>query len=64
MGRLVADRGHPERIITENGPEFTSKILEQWAYDYAVELQFIPPGKTRLECFHQELQWDDAHRVP
>ena len=27
------------------GPEFTSKILDQWAYLNGVELDFIRPGK-------------------
>lgn len=27
------------------GPEFTSKSLDQWAYDHRVELKLIQPGK-------------------
>lgn len=42
---LVAQRGHPERIVTDNGPEFTGKALDRWAYEHRVKLEFIEPGK-------------------
>lgn len=51
LDRLVADRGHPARIITDNGPEFTSKVLDRWAYEHCVELQFIQPGKPVQNAF-------------
>ena len=35
----------PRTIRVDNGPEFTSKILDQWAYLNGVELEFIRPGK-------------------
>ena len=38
-------RGLPERIVVDNGPEFTSKALDQWAYERGVELRFIRPGR-------------------
>jgi putative transposase len=35
----------------ENGPEFTSKALDQWAYWNKVELDFIRPGKPTDNAF-------------
>ena len=35
----------PEMVVTDNGPEFTSKALDQWAYQRKVKLHFIRPGK-------------------
>ena len=29
----------------DNGPEFTSKALDEWAYRRGIELLFIRPGK-------------------
>ena len=29
----------PEMVVTDNGPEFTSKALDQWAYQRKVKLQ-------------------------
>ena len=51
LDRLVADRGHPKRIITDNGPEFISKALDRWAYEHRVEHQFIQPGKPVQNAF-------------
>jgi putative transposase len=58
-GRLVAevlDRvaltyGLPEVIRVDNGPEFTSKALDQWAYENGVRLDFIRPGKPVENAF-------------
>ena len=32
LRRLVAERGKPQRITCDNGPEFVSLQLDQWAY--------------------------------
>jgi putative transposase len=42
---VVQEKGGPKSIRVDNGPEFTSKILDQWAYLNGVELDFIRPGK-------------------
>ena len=36
----------PRTIAMDNGPEFTSRALDQWAYLNGVELDFSRPGKT------------------
>jgi len=43
--QVVAEKGLPKVIRVDNGPEFTSKVLDQWAYLNGVELDFIRPGK-------------------
>jgi putative transposase len=35
----------------DNGPEFTSKALDQWAYEHDVKLHFITPGKPTENAF-------------
>ncbi|MGE9269365.1 MAG: integrase core domain-containing protein, partial [Verrucomicrobiales bacterium] len=45
LDRVVAERGHPRRIVTDNGPEFTGNALDRWAYEHRVKLEFIEPGK-------------------
>lgn len=37
--------GLPEIIIIDNGPEFISNALDNWAYQRGVKLTFIRPGK-------------------
>ena len=51
LDRLVAQYGRPRRLLTDNGPEFTSKALDRWAYEHCVELQFIQPGKPVQNAF-------------
>lgn len=38
-------RGKPQRIQTDNGPEFISKSLDCWAYWNGMKLDFSRPGK-------------------
>lgn len=45
LDRLVAERGAPEVIVIDNGPEFAGQILDQWAYRQGLKLHFIAPGK-------------------
>ena len=35
----------PKRIKVDNGSEFISKVLDKWAYENKVELDFSRPGK-------------------
>ena len=41
----------PVAIRTDQGPEFTSKALDQWAYRNGVELKLIQPGKPTQNAF-------------
>lgn len=45
LDRIIEMRGKPEAIRADNGPEFTSKELELWAKDRAINIQYIQPGK-------------------
>jgi len=45
LDRLAETRGLPEVITIDNGPEFTSRALDEWAYRHGVKLNFIRPGK-------------------
>lgn len=45
LERLVQDHGKPQTIVVDNGPEFISQHVDEWAYRMGVELAFIRPGK-------------------
>lgn len=75
LDEIVSQRGAPQSIRVDNGPEFTSKALDLWAYANQVELDFSRPGKPtdnaliesfngsfRHECLNQEwfLSLEDA----
>ena len=55
----MAQRGAPEMIVCDNGPEFTSKALDAWAYQH-VKLHFIRPGEpvenAYVESFNGKLR--------
>jgi putative transposase len=52
LDRVIAERGQaPAAIVMDNGPELTSRALDQWAYDRGVRLHFIDPGKPVQNCF-------------
>ena len=75
LDRIGRGRGLPERIRVDNGTEFTSKRLDQWAYLNGVQLEFSRRGKPtdngliesfngrlRAECLNENwfLSLDDA----
>jgi putative transposase len=45
LNRIAIFRGLPQEILTDNGSEFTSNVMNEWAYDHKVEHIFIDPGK-------------------
>ena len=51
LDRVALERGYPEVIVVDNGPEFTSRALDQWAYKRGVELHFIEPDKPNQNAF-------------
>lgn len=60
MQHLQALRGAPQRIQVDNGSEFISKALDQWAYAQGVTLDFSLPGKPTdnalIESFNGSLR--------
>src|SRR3989338_5902990 len=38
-------RGLPDALRIDNGPEFSGKTLDSWAYQRGGKLEFISPGK-------------------
>jgi putative transposase len=44
MKRLIALRGAPESITTDNGGEFVGPAMDVWAHLAGVKLDFIRPG--------------------
>ena len=51
LERLCAQRGAPEMVVADNGPEFTGVAVDQWAHRRGVKLHFIDPGKPIQNAF-------------
>ena len=60
LGRITMERRKPKTIRVDNGPEFVSKMLDQWAYRTGVKLDFSRPGKpidnAYVESFNGSLR--------
>jgi putative transposase len=60
LEQIIAERGAPQRIRTDNGPEFTSRCFIAWCLDRRIELLHIRPGKpvenAYVESFHGRLR--------
>jgi putative transposase len=56
LERLATERGVPDEIVLDNGPELTGKALDQWAYERGVWLRFIEPGKPVQNAFVESFQ--------
>lgn len=67
LDRVAERRPLPATIVVDNGPEFTSRALDRWAYERGIQLHFIRPGKPvdnayiesfngkfRDECLNEE----------
>jgi len=51
LDQVVELHGKPQALLMDNGPEFTGKRLDEWAYRNNIRLQFIEPGKPSQNGF-------------
>ena len=60
LNRLTAQRGAPTRLFCDNGSEFCSQIVDLWAYQHQVRIDFSRPGKptdnAHVESFNATLR--------
>ena len=62
LNQIIEWRGKPKSIRCDNGPEYISKQLAQWALNNDIELRFIQPGNPQqnayIECFNRTVRYD------
>jgi len=51
LDRLVERYGKPERLRSDNGPEFISQTLQDWCAENRVILHWIEPGKPTQNAY-------------
>ena len=60
LERIASERGLPEAIVVDNGPEFRGRALAAWSEQRGVRLEFIQPGKpvqnAYVESFNGRLR--------
>jgi len=67
LNQIHARRGAPKMLFCDNGSEFCSQIMDLWAYQNGVRIDFSRPGKPTdnafIETFNGTLRAEclDAH---
>ena len=60
LDEIIAQRGRPQAIRCDNGPELTSRHFLAWGLEWKIELRHIQPGKptqnAHVESFHGRLR--------
>jgi putative transposase len=60
LDAVARDRGYPDMLVADNGPELRGRELDRWAYEHGVKLFFIDPGKPMqngaIESFNGRLR--------
>lgn len=51
LEQLAGRRGLPQALVCDNGPEFTSRAFDAWAYRRGIKLLYIRPGKPVENAF-------------
>lgn len=51
LQQLIDQRSAPQRIVCDNGTEFTSKAMFFWSKESRIALSFIQPGKPTQNAF-------------
>jgi putative transposase len=67
LNQIRASRGTPKLLFCDNGSEFSSQIMDLWAYQNGVRIDFSRPGKPTdnayIETFNGTLRAEclDTH---
>jgi putative transposase len=60
LDRVIAERGMPATIVSDNGTEFTSMAILKWVQDTGIDWHYIAPGKPQqngfIESFNGKLR--------
>jgi len=51
LNNLIAEKGKPAVIRSDNGPEFISHRLQQWCEDNNIQMQYIQPGRPMQNAY-------------
>ncbi|MFP4098959.1 MAG: IS3 family transposase, partial [Alphaproteobacteria bacterium] len=67
LEQIIEWRGKPKTIRCDNGPEYISLVLQQWAEKRDIELVHIQPGKPQQNAYVERYnrtvrhEWLDMH---
>lgn len=62
LDKLLEWRGKPEKIRSDNGPEFIAEVISDWCKNAGIEWEYIQPGKptqnSLIERFNRTFRQD------
>lgn len=62
LEQIIEWRGKPKQLRCDNGPEYISNTLKQWANEQHIELCYIQPGNPQqnayIERFNRTVRYD------
>lgn len=62
LDEIIAWRGKPKAIRCDNGPEYVSELLQNWAKRKGIDILFIQPGKPQqnayVERYNRTVRYD------
>ena len=57
LDRLVAERGKPKMVVSDNGSEFTSNAILTWADQSRIAWHYTAPGKPMQNAFIESFMY-------
>ena len=51
LEQIIEWRGKPEGLRCDNGPEYISGVVQNWADQHGIEINFIQPGKPQQNAY-------------
>src|SRR5690606_22853799 len=51
LDAVIARRGRPETVVSDNGTELTSMAILRWSQDRQIDWHYIAPGKPMQNGF-------------
>lgn len=51
LDQIIQWRGKPQKIRCDNGPEYLSDAIKQWAKDQKVQILYIQPGNPQQNAY-------------
>ena len=57
LADLIAERGRPKMLVSDNGTELTSNAVLAWSGDVGVEWHYIAPGKPTQNGFVESFMY-------
>jgi putative transposase len=62
LDQVIEWRGKPSAIRSDNGPEYISSTVKEWAGKHGIELKFIQPGNPQqnayIERFNRTMRYE------